>query len=85
VLLNNGAITYVASGGGGSVAINARNIDILAESLILAGIGRGLGTDNSKAGDITLNATREIKVEQGSYIRNAVSSNATGNGGNLTM
>ncbi|AFZ01966.1 filamentous hemagglutinin N-terminal domain-containing protein [Calothrix sp. PCC 6303] len=85
VLLNNRAGVSVISGGGGSVTINARNIDILEGSLILAGIGRGLGTDDSKAGDITLNATREIKVEQGSYIRNAVSSNATGNGGNLTI
>ncbi|MDZ7960755.1 MAG: S-layer family protein [Aulosira sp. DedQUE10] len=85
VLLNNSAGVSVISGDGGSVAINARNIDILGGSLILAGIGRGLGTADSKADDITLNATREIKVEQGSYIRNAVISNATGNGGNLTI
>jgi filamentous hemagglutinin family protein len=85
VLLNNSAGVAVISGDRGSVAINARNIDILGRSRILGGIRGGLGTANSKAGDITLNATREIKVEQGSLIRNAVLSNASGNGGNLTI
>jgi filamentous hemagglutinin family protein len=85
VLLNNSAGVAVISGDRGSVAINARNIDILGGSQILAGILGGLGTSDSTAGDITLNATREIKVEQGSYIRNEVISDATGNGGNLTI
>ncbi|MGI2906019.1 filamentous hemagglutinin N-terminal domain-containing protein [Tolypothrix sp. VBCCA 56010] len=86
VLLNNGAGIAVLSGGGGSVAINAGNIDILGESIILAGIDEDLGTADSKAGDITLNATGKVKLEQrGSLIINTVFSNDTGNGGDIRI
>ncbi|WP_445628612.1 beta strand repeat-containing protein [Nostoc sp. DSM 114167] len=84
VSLTNEAFVYVEAAGGGDIAINARNIDIVAGSQLSAGIGFGLGQPEATAGDITLNATGEIKVaDSGSGIRNFVSQDSKGNGGNI--
>ena len=75
----------VAEKNGGSIVINARSLDISGRSRLVAGIASGLGTASSQAGDITLNATEEIKVRQSSGIGNNVFSNATGNSGDLII
>lgn len=84
VSLSNGAIAYVNSSSGGSIAINAKNLNLYQGSLILAGIEGGLGTPTSQAGDIVLNATDTTTIN-GSYIQNQVNSGATGNSGNLIL
>ncbi|MEH2146356.1 two-partner secretion domain-containing protein [Nostoc sp.] len=84
VSLTNQGHVHVEAAGGGDIAINARNIDILAGSLLNAGIAKGLGKPEATAGDITLNATGEIK-DSGSKIRNFVSEDSKGNGGNITI
>jgi filamentous hemagglutinin family protein len=86
VSLANKSNISVQSGGGGSIAVNARNLEVSGGSVVSAGIGNGLGTANSVAGDIMLNATGEIKVSgAGSYVFNRVRPQALGNGGNLTI
>ncbi len=86
VSFTNGSGVYVAGAGGGSIAVNAKNIEILQESAISGGIGVGLGTPETVAGDITLNATGEIKVAgAGSSVRNFVRLGSQGNGGNITI
>jgi filamentous hemagglutinin family protein len=84
VSLKNRASLYVAAENGGSITINAQNIDILERSFLLAGIEPGQGTDGSQAGDITLNAKGAIAVE-GSNIFNVVGQEAVGNAGNITI
>jgi filamentous hemagglutinin family protein len=84
VSLKNGAIANVAYSSGGSIAINARNINIFQSSLN-AGIEQNLGFTNNRAGDITLNATEGIKVEQASRINNRVNFNGTGDAGNINI
>ncbi|MEH2181982.1 two-partner secretion domain-containing protein, partial [Nostoc sp.] len=86
ISLTNKAGVFVTGAGGGNIAINARNIDILGVSGLYAGIGVGLGTPKSVAGDITLNATGEIKIAGfGSMIDNFVEQEAKGKGGNITI
>ncbi|MHC5821085.1 MAG: two-partner secretion domain-containing protein, partial [Nostoc sp.] len=86
VSLNNQAGVFVTGAGSGDIAINAQNVDILGGSVLSAGIGQGLGTPESVAGDITLNATGEIKIAgSGSRIRNFVRLGSKGNGGNITI
>ncbi|MDZ8096918.1 MAG: filamentous hemagglutinin N-terminal domain-containing protein [Nostoc sp. DedQUE05] len=86
VSLKNAANINVSASDGGDIIVNARNIDILEESVLIAGIGQGLGTPETVAGDITLNATGEIKVAGvGSGIYNFVNLGAKGNGGNITI
>jgi filamentous hemagglutinin family protein len=85
VVLSNGTFVGVAAGGGGSIAINARNIDVLGGSYLFAGIDSGLGSGTAVAGDVTLNATGTIALKQSSNIINEVRYNATGNSGNIDI
>jgi filamentous hemagglutinin family protein len=84
ISLTNRAAVYVEAGGGGNIAINARNLELSGGSILSAGIGRSLGSVGSQAGDITLNATGEIKVDNSS-VYNDVQSQAVGNGGNIDI
>lgn len=69
VSLTNQASTVVTARDGGSIAINARNLDILQGSSISGGILFGLGSASSQAGDITLSTTGAITITN-SQIRN---------------
>ncbi|MDZ8140334.1 MAG: filamentous hemagglutinin N-terminal domain-containing protein, partial [Nostoc sp. DedQUE04] len=83
VSLTNQAGIYVTGRGGGNITVNARNLEIIGGTILTAGIGQGLGTPETVAGDITLNATAEIKVAGGSIVRNLVRLGSQGNGGNI--
>ncbi|MEH1944482.1 MAG: filamentous hemagglutinin N-terminal domain-containing protein [Nostoc sp.] len=86
VSLTNQAGAFVTGAGGGDIAINAQNIEILGGSVLSGGIGVGLGTAETVAGDITVNAAREIKVVgSDSGIGNLVRLGAKGKGGNITI
>ncbi|MBD2595927.1 S-layer family protein [Nostoc spongiaeforme FACHB-130] len=85
VSLINRSILDVTAENGGSIAINARNIDFLSSSVVFAGIALGLGNFNSQAGDITINATDAITIHQSSRIQNTVAPYATGNAGNINI
>ncbi|WP_334823634.1 two-partner secretion domain-containing protein [Nostoc sp.] len=84
VSIADNAWNDVRAGGGGSITINAQNIEILSNSALFAGIGQGLGSIGAKAGDITLNATRAIKIV-GSNVTNFVNVGSVGNAGNITV
>lgn len=85
ISLTNGAGVYVQATGGGNIAINARNLKVSRGSFLQAGIGQGLGSASSQAGDITINATESIKLNSGSIINNLVQSQAVGKGGNINI
>ncbi len=85
VSLSNGSRVDVSAGDSGSITINARNLDILGESSLAAGIGEGLGTVGSQAGNITLNATGAITVADSSTIYDFVENEAVGNSGNIDI
>lgn len=85
ISLKNGAIVNVASDGGGAIALTGNNINISEGSSLNAGIGTNLGTSDTKAGDITLNATQAISVTQSSSVANEVRENATGISGNINI
>jgi filamentous hemagglutinin family protein len=85
VSLTGAAKIDVTGGGQGSVAITARNIDILGGSQIRAGIGQGLTKDSSRPGDITLNATGLVRINHPSRVTNVVADGATGDAGDITI
>ncbi|WP_414623166.1 filamentous hemagglutinin N-terminal domain-containing protein [Calothrix sp. CCY 0018] len=84
VWLTNRARVYVEANGGGDIAVNARNIEILSGSRLIGGIGEGLGTPEAVAGDITLDATGEINISSSSIL-NSVRSQAKGQGGDINI
>ena len=84
VSVTNGAGIGVLAEDGGSIAINARNLNISGGSILAAGIGKNLGSVGSQAGDITLNATGTITIAN-SLVFNDVDPGGVGNGGNINI
>ncbi|MEH1847027.1 MAG: filamentous hemagglutinin N-terminal domain-containing protein [Nostoc sp.] len=85
VSLTNDARIFVEGTEGGDIIVNARNLEILGGSILSGGIEEGFGTSETVAGDITLNATGEIKVAGGSTVSNFMRLGSQGNGGNITI
>ncbi|WP_292705232.1 MULTISPECIES: filamentous hemagglutinin N-terminal domain-containing protein [unclassified Nostoc] len=85
VSLTNQAAIYVEGAGGGDIGVNAKNIEILEGTVLSAGIGQDLGTSETVAGNITLNATGEIRVAGGSGVLNLVRLGSQGSGGKITI
>ncbi|MEH2281766.1 MAG: filamentous hemagglutinin N-terminal domain-containing protein [Nostoc sp.] len=83
VFLTNGAKVDVTANGGGSITVNAGNIDISGDKTRLFS-GINPGKIGGQSGDITLNATRAVKVNN-SRILNRVRPEAQGNSGNINI
>ncbi|MDZ8140981.1 MAG: filamentous hemagglutinin N-terminal domain-containing protein [Nostoc sp. DedQUE04] len=93
VFLSNEAVVNVASGGGGSIAINSRNVNIVGGSRLLAGIDQNSGSPGTQAGNIEINATEQVvftgvglssnKPISGAF--NQVETGAQGNSGDINI
>jgi filamentous hemagglutinin family protein len=79
VSLSNQAFVSAFSASGGDITINARNIE-MSNSQLYGGIGRGLGDGTTQAGDIKLNTTGAISLNN-SYLENSIY--GRGNAGNI--
>jgi filamentous hemagglutinin family protein len=85
VSLANRSIVDVSAGDSGNVAVYAQNLELSANSGILAGIDGGFGSVDSQAGNITLNIVDTTRILSGSFIENDVNSNEIGNAGNVNI
>ena len=88
VVLTNSPVNvstiFAAAGGGGSISIDAHDLDIQSNSFLQTGILTGLGEPDSQAGDIVLNATGAVRISGGG-IANTVQSRAVGRSGDITL
>ncbi|MCC5620444.1 filamentous hemagglutinin N-terminal domain-containing protein [Nostoc sp. CHAB 5715] len=85
VLLSRGSFVYVVAGDGGSIAVNAQNLKMTGRSFLFAGIDGALASENSKAGNIEVNATGVINLDNNSSIANQVRPEAAGQGGDINI
>ncbi|MEH2195236.1 MAG: filamentous hemagglutinin N-terminal domain-containing protein [Nostoc sp.] len=85
VSLSNGAEVNVRGADGGNINIQARNVNLAEGSILRAGIDIGLGTPNSKGGDITVNATGDTTLINGSAIANIIQQGAFGQAGDINI
>jgi filamentous hemagglutinin family protein len=85
VSLSNSAIVDLRGGGGGSIAITARNLSLSQGSRLWVGIKDGLGNARAQAGDMQLNATEAINLADDSLIGSQLGSGSTGNTGNINI
>jgi filamentous hemagglutinin family protein len=83
-LSNRGQVNVIASDGG-SIAVNAWNLEMIGQSVLVAGIDSGMGSDNSQAGNISVNATGAINLDNISEIANQVQPQAKGQGGDVNI
>lgn len=84
VALTNRAVIDVVAGGGGSVAINAEDVNFSGESNLFSGIGQGLGSPDSQAGDVEITATGTVTLSGMSVVSSGFSG-GTGSNGNLSI
>ncbi|WP_017317976.1 two-partner secretion domain-containing protein [Mastigocladopsis repens] len=85
VSLTNQAQVDVTAAGGGSIAVNARNLDILGRSSLNAGISNNSGSVDTNAGNITVDATETVTLTESSLIANQINSGATGTSGTINL
>lgn len=71
-------------GRGGSIAIDANNLQILEKSTLKAGIRSGALAD-SRAGDIVFNTTGTINITGGSDVQNTLAIGVLGQGGDIDI
>ncbi len=84
VSIINAARVDVSAGGGGSITINARNLEVREGSELLAGIREGLGKPEAQAGDITINATDTVLFNNSEAL-SEVNPGAVGNAGDISI
>ncbi|BAY84315.1 filamentous hemagglutinin family outer membrane protein [Calothrix parasitica NIES-267] len=82
-LINKSNIEVIASGGG-DIFINANNFN-LNNSSLQAGIKTGLGNQDAVAGDININTTGDINLNQNSNIKNILELDSVGEGGKIDI
>ncbi|MBI4780709.1 MAG: filamentous hemagglutinin N-terminal domain-containing protein [Oscillatoriophycideae cyanobacterium NC_groundwater_1537_Pr4_S-0.65um_50_18] len=91
VLMTNAASVDVRAGGGGSITVNARNLEVRGGSQLLAGIPEDLRAPEAQAGDITINATHLVRFDgedqdgSDSGAFNTVESGAEGSSGSISV
>jgi filamentous hemagglutinin family protein len=84
VSLTNGSKVNVTDRGSGSIAINARNIEIAGFSELNSGILENSESSGDKAGAITLQATGKIILDDG-RIGSLISQGGVGNSGDILI
>nr|WP_242037214.1 filamentous hemagglutinin N-terminal domain-containing protein [Coleofasciculus sp. FACHB-125] len=91
VSLTDGANVNVRAAGGGSIIVNAQNLNMAGGSQLQAGINSPLGLPESKAGDIEIIASDTISFDGvgsnglSSGVFSTVERGAVGNGGNISI
>jgi filamentous hemagglutinin family protein len=85
VTLTDASTVSVAGNGGGSIGVNARDLNVLNGSQIGAGISQPAA--NSKAGDIVIDVTNNIEIggNRSNSIHNEVAENSVGDAGNISI
>ncbi len=84
VSLTDGAQVNVAADGGRFINVNARNLSLSQESQLTAGIVETSGTSDAQAGDIEINLTDKLTLDD-SRINNIVDLIGVGNSGNINI
>nr|MDZ8017129.1 filamentous hemagglutinin N-terminal domain-containing protein [Nostoc sp. SerVER01] len=87
VSLANGASVFMASGGGGSITVNARNFNLASGSSLIVGINRGLENINSFTVNIEITATDNVTIEGTNSSLTGISNatQGTGNAGDIVI
>jgi filamentous hemagglutinin family protein len=84
VVLENGSLVDVSQNGSGSIAVNAQNITLSGQSVLVTGINAGQTTNGQIPGSIVLNAIDSIVI-QDSAIATILESAALGNAGSIVI
>ncbi|MBF2097923.1 MAG: filamentous hemagglutinin N-terminal domain-containing protein [Gloeomargaritaceae cyanobacterium C42_A2020_066] len=79
-----GTIARVAGGGEGDIQVQGRNITLSGESALVGGLLSGQGPEGRQAGDIKLQATDRVSIDQG-LVANIAGGGSLGRGGDIVI
>jgi filamentous hemagglutinin family protein len=82
VLKNNAAVT---TAGGGAITVNTGNLSLSGNSSIISTLQAGEGTPGVAAGDVVVNATGNVILDNFSYISSRGLENSLGDTGNIVI
>lgn len=85
ISLTNNSRIDVQGENAGNATITARELNISKGARINAGIGSLTSSEGTQAGNIDLNATDSIVIEDRASVSNTVAYNAVGNAGNINI
>ncbi|GAB1540287.1 hypothetical protein NUACC21_29560 [Scytonema sp. NUACC21] len=85
VSLSRNVVVNVRNGGEGSISVNARNFNLVEGSSLQGGVALNIGDTKNRAGNIDINATETILLDDKSFIANDVQSGAFGNSGDVNI
>jgi filamentous hemagglutinin family protein len=85
VSLTNYANVSAIATNGGSIAINARNLDVEGFSFLRTGILPERSITNSNAGNIEINAQESVRIDNFAVISNAIFPRARGQAGDIRI
>ncbi len=86
VSLSDGAEVNVRGAGGGTISVDAEILEVVGGSTLKAGVASGLGSPGARAGDIIVNVRSGVDLrDSGSFISNAVLSEAIATGGDINI
>ena len=85
-LTNHALVAVASSNGGGNAVLDGHNIILTGSSGIVAGVLSGSNNAaQNRSGNIHVNATGDLQLEDESKIVNRVAKNAVGQGGNVII
>ncbi len=83
IAIANSSRVLALGNGGGEINLTSRDIAISNNSLVETGIASDLGSATTQAGDITLDATEDISIDNSSFVLNRVRTTSNGNSGDI--
>jgi len=85
ITLQDTAVVDVTAGGGGSINVASKNLSLDNSSSLNAGIAVNSNLSKAQAGNIIINATDAITINNSGLIRNDVNFGAVGDAGNIEI
>ncbi|WP_323365693.1 two-partner secretion domain-containing protein [Leptothoe sp. PORK10 BA2] len=82
--LSNAAIVNTILDGSGEINVAAQEVNLSDNSFLLAGVATHESALNDRNGNITINTTGSLQIEEG-LIANAIFQGGTGNGGDIVI
>ena len=85
VSLSQNAVVNVRSDGGGSITVNANDLELTGKSRFVSGIAADSIPPEAQAGDIVINASDTVSLDQESFFLASVAEEAIGHAGNIKI
>ena len=85
ISLSNNSTVSVNGQGGGSINIYGRNLELIGESSLVAGIAANSSNPEAQAGNIVIDVSEAVSLDEASIISNNVGTKSLGNAGDIEV